>query len=371
MTDRRGLERFIRLPNRLYAGRPNYVAPLLIERRQTFNFDKNAYFRHAKACYWLAYRGERPVGRISAQVDTLYLERYDDATGHFGALDAEDDPDVFAALAGAAEDWLRARGMRRVVGPFTLSINEESGLLVEGFDHPSMIMMGHAEPYAAARLAEQGYRKVKDLLAYDYDYRTTPPIRFERMLRRAGAANRVRVRPADLSRYRAELRVILDIFNDAWAENWGFVPFTEAEVEQAAVAMRPLIHRDLIWIAEVDGTPACMVVCLPNLDEAIAGLDGRLLPFGWLKLLWRLKVTGVRTCRIPLMGLRRAYHRTLLGSALMLMVLASLRAGMLRRGFERAELSWILEDNTAMRRIIDDLGARIYKTYRLYEKPLV
>ena len=371
VTDRPGLDRFIRLPNRLYAGRPGYVAPLLMERRQSLRFDRNAYFQHARAAYWLACRGDRPVGRISAQVDELYLARHADATGQFGLLDAEDDPEVFRALVTAAEDWLRAQGLRRALGPFSLSINEESGLLVEGFEAPAMIMMPYAEPYADARLAEQGYRKAKDLIAYDYDVRGAPPIGGERLIERVGAGDRTRVRCIDLSRYRAELAVLLDIFNDAWSENWGFVPFTEAEITQVGHAMRPLIHRDLAWIAEVDGAPACMAVCLPNLYEAAFDLGGRLLPFGWLKLLWRLKVAGVRTCRVPLMGLRRAHHRTMLGAALIAMVLDSLRAGVVRRGFERAELSWILEDNLPMRRVIEGIGGRAYKTYRVYEKPLV
>jgi hypothetical protein len=369
----RSFAAFIRLPDRLYRGRAGYVAPLAMERRQSLSPASNPYFQHAKVQYWLAWRGERPVGRISAQIDDLHLARHGDATGQFGLLDAEDDPAVFAALLTAAEDWLRARGMRRALGPFSLSINEESGLLVEGFDAPPMIMMAYAPPYAAARLVEHGYRKAKDLIAYDCDLRDRLPFDSDELLRRAAVAagaGRVTVRRVDMRRYRAELAVVLDIFNDAWAENWSFVPFTEAEIRQVGGAMRPLIDPELVWIAEVDGRPACMVVGLPNLYEAIAGLNGRLLPFGWLKLLWRLKVSGVRTSRIVLMGLRRAYHRTALGSVLIFAVFDALRAGGRRHGFERAELSWVLEDNLAMRRLIERVGGQHYKTYRIYEKPL-
>jgi hypothetical protein len=368
---RRALDTFIRLPNRLYRDYPNYVPPLLMERRDALRFDKNAYFQHAEGQYWLAYRDGQPVGRISAQIDQLYLDKYRNATGHFGMLDAEDDPAVFAALLGTAEDWLRARGMERALGPFNLSINEECGLLVDGFDAPAMLMMGFAPPYAALRVGEQGYRKAKDLIAYEYDVRATPPIRGEAMLERTSDAQRVRVRSVDMKHYKAELAAIMEIFNDAWSENWGSVPFTEAEITHIADGMRPLIRPDLIWIVEVDDVPACMIVCLPNLYESIADLDGRLLPFGWAKLLWRLKMSRPRTGRVVLMGIRTAYRRTLLGSALILMVLEAMRQGVTKERLERIELSWVLEDNLPMRRVIESIGGEICKTYRIFEKPLV
>jgi hypothetical protein len=371
VENRRQLETFIQLPNQLYRGWPGYVAPLLIERRDSLRFDKNAYFQHAEGRYWLAWREGRPVGRVSAQIDRLYLDKYRNATGHFGMLDAEDDLAVFRALLDTAEAWLRARGMERALGPFNLSINEECGLLVEGFEAPPMLMMGFDPPYAATRLEELGYRKAKDLMAYDYDVRATPPIRGEAMLERTTEAHRVRVRPVDMARYRAELATIMDIFNDAWSENWGSVPFTEAEITHIANGMRPLIRPELIWIAEVDDVPACMIVCLPNLYEAIADLNGRLLPFGWAKLLWRLKMRRPRTGRVLLMGIRTAWRRTLLGSALILMVLESLRRGLTKEGLERIELSWVLEDNLPMRRVIESIGGRISKTYRIFEKSLV
>jgi hypothetical protein len=231
-------------------------------------------------------------------------------------------------------------------------------------------MMGYAKPYAARRVEELGYRKAKDLIAYDYDVSSTPPIRGEALLERTSDAHRVRVRSVDMSRYQAELAVIMDIFNDAWSENWGSVPFTEAEITHMANGMRPLIRPDLIWIVEVDDTPACMVVCLPNLYESIGDLKGKLLPFGWARLLWRLKMTRPRTGRVLLMGLRTAYRRTLLGSALVLMVLESLRQGLAKESIERVELSWVLEDNLPMRRVIESIGGTATKTYRIFEKSL-
>lgn len=369
VRNQRDLDEFIRVPNRLYRGCPSYVPALLKERRDALSMTKNPYFRHAKAQYWLAWWGNEVVGRISAQIDDLYIARYQNATGHFGFLDADDDPRIFQALTATAEDWLRSRGMRRILGPFNLSINEECGLLVDGFDSLAVMMMGFTLPYAGQRLTEQGYTKAMDLVAYDYNVQRAAAVGKD-LLDRVKNDPRVRLRTMDSSRYHEDLAVILDIFNEAWSENWGFVPFSEAEMEHVAQSMRPLIRREMVWIAEVDGLPVAMIVCLPNLCEAIAGLDGKLLPFGWLKLLWRLKVRGLKTGRVVMMGLRRAHHGSPLGAALVLLLIEALRTSTRRLGFERIELSWILEDNRRMRSIIESIQARVYKTYRIYEKAL-
>jgi len=370
VEDARTLRRFIDLPKHLYRGYPAFVAPLALERRQALDPKKNPYFRHARARFWLACRGDRAVGRISAQIDELSLSRHGATLGHFGLLDAEDDAAVFALLTEAAEHWLKSQGMDHVRGPFNLSINEECGLLVDGFESRSMMMMGFAPPYAARRLEERGYRKAKDLIAYDYDLGSTGPIDPRGMLKRVTADGRVKIRPLDMKRYREDLSMILEIFNDAWSENWGFLPFTEAEIVHAADSMKPLIRPDLVWIAEVDGAPAAMIVALPNLNEAIADLGGSLFPFGWAKLLWRLKVRGLTSARVPLFGVRKRYHRSALGAALVLLLLQALRESGEKGGFRCAELSWILEDNTAIRQVIEGIGGRPYKTYRIYEKAL-
>jgi hypothetical protein len=370
VADAGALETFIRLPARLYRGHPGFVAPLALERRESLSAKKNPYFSHATTQFWLAMRGDQAVGRISAQIDRLSLERHGKTLGHFGLLDAENDPATVQALVDAAETWLRGHGMDRVRGPFNLSINEECGLLVDGFESRSVMMMGYAPPYLGPLLQAQGYAKAKDLLAYDYDIAEAKPVDPRGILKRVTADGRVRVRPIDMKRYRADLSLILDVFNDAWSENWGFLPFTEAEIVHAATSMRPLISAELVWIAEVDGEPAAMIVCLPNLNEAIADLGGNVLPFGWAKLLWRLKVSGVKSCRVPLFGVRKRYHRSPLGAALILLVLEALRVSAVKAGFEHAELSWILEDNAAIRGVIEHNGARVYKTYRIYEKSL-
>jgi len=370
VEDRRTLKQFLKMPARLYPADPNWVQPLMFERLEHLNPKKNPYFEHAEVGYWLAFRGERPVGRISAQIDRLHLERYDDATGHFGFLEAEDDTEVFAALFEAAETWLRARGMRRATGPFTLSINDETGLLIEGFETPPYLMMGHAPRYCASRVEERGYRKARDLIAYAFDVVAPPPPRAKRMLERLSKGGGLSFRPIEMRRFDQELQTIVDIFNDAWSDNWSFVPMTPAEVRHMGKNLKPIVRAEYAWIGEAEGEPAAMTVTLPNINEAIADLGGRLLPLGWAKLLWRLKVRGTRTARMPLMGVRKRYQGTQRGAALALGVIEAVRSWHADHGAKEAELSWVLEDNRPTHDIIEMVGGRAYKTYRVYEKIL-
>jgi hypothetical protein len=359
------LRRFIAVPDRLCRDDPAYVAPLHQEQRQMLSGRGNPYFMHAAAQYWLARRDGRDIGRISAQLD----RRQTEPVGHFGMLAAEDDPAVFAALLGTAEAWQRARGIRRLSGPYNLSINEASGVLVRGFDTPPMLLMGHDRRYVSARLEQQGYGKEKDLLAYLYDTSTELSADIRHMLGRPLPKGLV-IRPLDLSRYREEVKNISDVFNDAWSGNWGFVPLSEAETDHLGRQLRHLLDERLIWFAELAGQPIGFIVALPNLNEAIRDLGGRLLPCGWLRLLWRLKVAGLRSARVPLMGLRRSFSRGLLGSLVPFLLIDAVRREGRQLGVRRVELSWILEDNEPMRRIIEAVGGSVYKTYRIYSKTL-
>lgn len=370
VAGRSDLAAFIQLPKRLYRGHPGYVAPLDMERGEALSKKTNPFFDHAEVELFLARRDGRVVGRISAQIDRLHQEKYADRTGHFGFLDAEDDPAVFAALIASAEAWLKAKGMVRAVGPLSLSTNEEIGVLVEGFDSLPMLMMPFHLPYNAGHIEATGYTKTRDVIAYHLHKDDYKPLASKRMLERAVAETGVVVRNIDMKRFQAEIETVIDIFNDAWAQNWGMVPFTEKEMAAAAKGLKLLIDPKMVVVAEQNGEAAGMMVCLPNLLEAARDLDGKLLPFGLPKLLYRLKTNKVRSGRIPLMGIRRKHHGTVLGATLLPLMFEKLRTRFLERGLERLEMSWILEDNTAMRRVLEGLGGKAYKTHRVYEKSL-
>lgn len=362
------LERFIRVPMRLGAGDPNYVAPLLFERREALSPKKNPFFQHADHQFWLAVRDGIDVGRISAQIDHLAKTDPQAPAGYFGMISAEDDPEVFAALFAVAEDWLRARGRATAMGPFNLSINEEVGLLIDGFDTPPMFMMPHDPPYAAARIEALGYGKIKDVYAYYSGVPVfTPGV--QARLNRPPPKGFV-LRPVEMRRFDAEVTALVEVLNDAWSENWGAAPVTKEETAYLAESLRLILDPRLIWFVEIDGEVAGFVVMLPNLNDAIADLNGKLFPFGWAKLLWRLKVSGAKRGRVPLMGVKRKFARDPRGVMAPFFLVDAIRREGQKVGITEAEYGWILEDNRPMRHILEDFGARIYKTYRIYSKAL-
>jgi hypothetical protein len=359
---------FIRMPWIIYRDDPNWVPPLIQERKNALS-SSHPFFEHADWQSWVAYQDGEPVGRISAQIDRLFLEHHDEATGFFGLIEAQDDMTIFDALFREAEQWLRDKGMKKITGPFNLGINQEVGLLVEGFETPPFIMMGHGRPYYSGRIESLGYSKAIDVLAYllDADNFRTPPF-IERLLRRKG--DKIHVRPLDRKNVQSELELMRDVFNDAWARNWGFVPFTRKEFELVGKELLRLLPNDFIQIAEVDSEPAAFCALLPNINEVIADLDGKLFPTGWARLFWRLKVRFPKTARIPLMGVRRKFQNTRLGPGLAFTVIKALEEPGRAKGLEQIEMSWILEDNMAMRNIIEQVGGTQSKRYRMYHKDL-
>lgn len=359
------LDRFIQLPSRIHARDPHFVPPLMMERREALSPRKNPYFAHAETQFWLARKDGRDVGRISAQVDKLVK---DPAEGHFGMICAEDDAEVFAALFNAAEAWLSARGKTKVLGPFNLSINEETGLLIDGFDTPPMMLMGHDARYVGPRVEAQGYAKAKDTIAYLYDIEHEMPAAARRMIgpRKPSALT---VRNLDTRRYLEEFDTVTAIFNDAWSQNWGFIPFTEAEIAHMAKSLKMFIDPTCVAIVELNGKAVGFGIALPNLNEMIADFGGRLLPFNWAKLMLRLK-RGTKTARVPLMGISRSISGELAGAIAPFLAIDTMRQGLRAKGVKQVELSWILEDNRPMRHIIESLGAAAYKTYRVYEKTI-
>lgn len=361
------LKPFLAVPHRVYAADPHWVAPLNLEQRLRFS-PKNHFFKHARWRGWVARRDGRPVGRITAQVDELHLSRYNDALGYFGMLEAEDDEAVFSALFGACEDWLRGQGMRRVRGPFNLHINEEVGLLVDGFATPPFVMMGHGCPWYGGRVEERGYTPVKDLLAYHVRPDFTAPRAMVRLAEKV--SDKVTVRALRRSQIEQEARVMMDIFNDAWANNWGFVPLAFDDFLDTVKTLTPILPDDYVQIAEFEGEPVAFIVVLPNINEAIRDLGGKLLPLGWAKLLWRLKVRHPSTARVPLMGVKQRFQLSRLGLTLAFMVIDAVRHPVLARGVTDVEMGWILEDNAGMKNIIEAIGGEAYKRYRVFEKDL-
>ena len=367
VTDRKTLTDFIRAPHAPQGSDPNWVPPLEVMRREDFS-PKHPFFLHAEWQPFVAYRDGRPVGRISAQIDRLYHEHHDPCTGFFGLIEGIDDADLFRALTEAAEYWLRDRGMTRILGPFNLGINQEVGLLVDGFDTPPYFLMGHAQPHYASHLEALGYRGCQDMLAYLAPPDFKLPRVFARLLK--SIDDQAVIRPLDRSRKAEELEAVRDVFNDAWAANWSFVPFTKEEFEAVGNELMYVVPDDLALIAEHQGRAVGFIIMVPNINEAIADLGGRLLPFGWAKLFWRLKVRFPKTSRVPLMGVRREYHNQPLGTGLAIALIEACRTNAYARGVRMVETSWILEDNHGMRKIMEHIGGEISKRYRMFEKEL-
>ncbi|MDE0062144.1 MAG: N-acetyltransferase [Gammaproteobacteria bacterium] len=367
VSGRRLLKQFVKVPWSVYRDDPAWVPPLILERLMALS-PKEPIFEHLDWQGWIACRGGVPVGRISAQIDALHLKHNDPRQGFFGMIDGMDDADLFASLANTAEEWLRKRGMTSVLGPLNLNINQEPGLLYDGYESPSSFLMGHARPYYHPRLESAGYRSCRELLAYRLAPNYDEPAAIRRLRRRLGA--RLVLRNLNRADKAAELEVVRRIFNDGWSGNWGFVPFTEAEFAAIGNLLLFVVPKDFILIAELDGEPAGFIVVLPNINECIRDLNGRLFPTGWAKLLWRLKVRLPRTVRVPLMGVRKDLHDTVFGPGIAMTLIHGMNAPTLRHGVIAGELSWILEDNAGMRSILERLGGTVTKRYRLYEKSL-
>lgn len=361
---------FIKVPFELYKSDPNWVPPLIFERHEHFDPKKNPYFEHAKVALWTATRDGRPVGRISAQVCELYLARHGGECGHFGFLETTDDPEVFDALIRTASDWLAGHGMKRMMGPFSFSINDECGLLVDGYNKQPSIMMNYAPAYYADRLEDAGFTGIKDLYAYEYGRELELPRSLATMVERAKKSGELEVRPFRMSKFAEDLAILIDIFNEAWYDNWGFVQMTDGEIKALSDNLKMLVKGEYGAIAYYHGEPVAVAVTLPNVYEAIADLNGRLLPFGWAKLVWRLKLQQPKSVRLPIMGLRKKYHSSIIGAALAAAVIDPIRSYHRDRGSLRGELSWVLDDNKAMLNLAKFTGATHYKTYRIYEKAI-
>jgi len=358
------LRAFLRLPWRIHAGDRAWVPPLLADQRTLLDRRKHPFHAHGEVEYFIARRGGQVVGRIVAGVNHRHNEFHDERAGFFGLFDSVDDESVAAALLDAVEIWLAEREIDVCRGPMNFSSNEEWGLLVDGFEHPPAIMMTHNPPYYARLLESRGYGKAKDVLAFLLDDPTLPARlagAMERFERRRG----VTVRPLDMRRFPEELARVQDIYNAAWERNWGFIPMTEAEFEHMARQLRPVVDPRFCLFAEVDGEAVGFLLGLPDYNQAIRYANGRLFPTGLLKILWHRR--NIDRLRVITLGVKPGYRKLGIDAMLYTRVWTDGVAA----GFGKAECSWILEDNLEMRRALERMGGRAYKTYRIYERRLL
>ena len=375
VSGKAGRAEFVDLGRRFAAREPHSVPQLRSEQLELIDPDRNPFFGHARAAFFIAYRGDTPVGRISAHIDELALELPREqgmgpGTGMFGYFDAEDEPTARALLA-QAEAWNHAQGMTRVLGPISLSIWEEPGLLVKGQDHPPTMLMGHHPAHYRGWIEDAGYAPAKTLLTYELDITQDFPPLIRRIVQSGERNARITVRPVDKAHWDRDLAIVLAILNDAWSDNWGFVPFTDREIAYAAKKMKPIVHERLNMIAEVDGEPVAFMLTFPDMNAVLKRMNGRLLPFGWLRLLRWLKKPIGADMRVPLMGVRRELQNSRMASQLAFMMIERIRQNA-TRDFKsvRGEIGWILEDNKGMLAIADAIESRINREYVIFEKPL-
>lgn len=372
---KKGRSAFVDLGRAFAARMPHSVPQLRAEQLELIDPGKNPFFGHARVELLIAYRGEQPVGRISAHIDEIALtmpaeQGFGPGTGFFGYFDAEDEA-VAKALLEAAEAKLRGWGMKRVLGPISLSIWEEPGLLVRGQDHAPVIMMGHHPAHYRGWIETAGYAHAKSLLTYELDITKRFPPLIERIVASGERNTRITVRPVDKRRWAEEIETVLAILNDAWSDNWGFVPFTPDEIAYAGKKMKPIIHPALNMIAELDGVPVAFMMTLPDVNGVLKRIGGKLFPFGWIQLLrWLKKPTGA-DMRVPLMGVKRELQNSRLASQLAFMLIDRIKTNSTTiYGSKRGEIGWILDDNQGMIAIADAINSTVNREYVIFEKRL-
>lgn len=358
------LDSFIKFEWDVYRNDPVWVPHLLMERKEFLSPKKNPFFEHADVGFFMAYRGGQPVGRIAAIVNRLHNEFHEDTTGFFGLFECLNDPEAARSLLKTAADFVRERHMTTLQGPFSFSTNDECGLLIDNFGQPPQIMMTYNPSYYVQLMEENGFSKVKDLLAFRMDVPEAIPERLQRGVELIMKRNEFTVRTLNMKRFDEELERIKKIYNAAWEKNWGFVPMTDAEFDFLAKQLKQIVDPDLLFIAEHKGEPVGFSLCLPNINEVLGRIrDGRLLPFGLFKLLWYMRPGKIRSLRVLTLGIVKE-HRN---SGIDVVFYHKCFENGMRKGYLWGEMSWILEDNTAMNRALERMGAIAYKRYRIYQ----
>lgn len=366
---------FVDLPYRIYADNPNWIPPLKAETYGLITPTSNPWFEHGRAQLFIAERDGRIVGRISSHIDDLALAQppeqgFGPGTGFWGLFEAED-AQTATALFDAAENWLREQGMTRIVGPVSISMWDEPGLLIEGHDEPATVMMGYHNPAYESWVDARGYTKAEDLWTYALRINAGFPKLVTRLTEMGEKSSKIVIRDVRRSEFDSEAALIMGILNDAWSDNWGFVPFTDSEIAYAGKKLKPIVREDLIKIAEVEGEPVAFMMTIPNMNEKLAGYGGSLWPFNWAKLLWWLRMPKAKIMRVPLMGVKKKYQSTRLASQLAMMMIEFIRRDAVAKyESSHGEFGWVLSSNGPMVSVGEAVGGEVNKVYRIYEAPL-
>lgn len=369
VTNRRELKRFVKVPFRLHRHQPNWVGPLIFERMQFLDRSRNPYFEHAEAEFFIAERDGEPVGRITAQIDQRWDTYQGGSDGMFGFFETADDPAVAAALLDTAAEWVSTRGRERILGPMDFTTNDEVGILVEGYDLRPMILEPWHPPYYRELIEGRGYSKTMDLWMWWLELgELKQGNEFHPMIHAAAeqvsTEHGITIRNMNKRDLPNEVRRFMEVYNEAWGDNWGFVPVTEAEVEFQAKNLKQVLDERWTFIAERDGEVLGAALSLPDINQALAKLNGRLLPFGWLRFL--LAKRKIDQIRVFALGVKHAYQHTGIAAAFYIRHLEEADPNRVYGG----ETGWILEVNEPMNRAMEGMGGKVIKKYRLYEKRL-
>ncbi len=369
------VKQFVDIAYQLNADDPHWVPPLKSEVMNIITPGKNPFFEHADVQFFLAKCGGKAVGRISAHIDHLALEQPPEqgmgpGTGNWGFMEAANEQ-VMHALIGTSENWLKEKGMNRVLAPLSLSVWEEPGLLTKGHDKNPMILMGHHKADYQGWIEALSYKTAKRLVTYDVKVDDGLPELINRIVASGERNKKLKIRKVEKKHFDRDAAIIMGILNDAWSDNWGFVPMTDHEIEHAGKSLKPIVHEDIIQIAELEGEPVAFMMALPNINQVIKNMKGSLLPFGWAKLLWWLKFPKSEIMRVPLMGVKKELQNSRLASQMAFMMIEYIRRDATARfSTSFAEIGWILDDNQGMVSIADAIGAKVNREYLVYEKGL-
>jgi GNAT superfamily N-acetyltransferase len=364
MATKKDLMEFIKFPWQIYKNDKNWIPPLIGERKDFFNKDKNPFFKHSEVVFYLAEKNENIVGRIAGILNHNHIEFQKEKAGFFGFFECVEDYEVAKILLDKVRSWLKSKGMEIMRGPANFSSNEEWGFLVEGFDSPPVFMMSYNPKHYLDFMERYGIRKAKDLYAYFIDKNSPPPQRVVKMAESIKQKENIKLHSVNMKDIKNEAEKIKTIYNSAWSKNWGFIPMTNEEFDHMVEGLKRVVDPDLVFIAEVDGEPAGFSLAVPDINQVLHKINGRLFPFGLFKLLWHTKIKNkINGVRIITMGVIPEFQKRGIDTVF---YVETYNVGV-KRGYTWAEMSWVLEDNVKMNRILDLLGAKLYKKYRVYE----